>query len=102
MAVRYQQESPEFGTLLRQHRTTAGFSQEALAERAGLSARAISDLERGVKVRPHPATMRALAEALELGQGDRAALAAASRPGHGAPAPVSQPDGLPMPTSDIV
>lgn len=37
-----------FGNLLRRARRSAGLTQEALAERAGLSARAISDLERGV------------------------------------------------------
>jgi DNA-binding XRE family transcriptional regulator len=36
-----------FGALLQQHRTVAGLSQEELAERAGLSRRGISDLERG-------------------------------------------------------
>ena len=36
------------GELLRQHRIAAALSQEALAERAGLSVRAIGDLERGV------------------------------------------------------
>jgi len=40
---------PTFGTLLRRRRVAAGFTQEALAERSGLSARAISDLERSVK-----------------------------------------------------
>jgi transcriptional regulator with XRE-family HTH domain len=36
-----------FGTLLKRYRQAAGLSQEALAARADLSARAISDLERG-------------------------------------------------------
>ena len=39
------------GELVRRHRTAAALSQEALAERAGLSVRAISDLERGVHQR---------------------------------------------------
>ncbi len=34
--------------LLKQYRVRARLSQEALAERTGLSARAISDLERGL------------------------------------------------------
>ncbi len=38
-----------FGDLLRRLRLAAGLSQEALAERAGLSARGISDLERGAR-----------------------------------------------------
>src|SRR5438477_57861 len=41
-----------FGVVLRRYRTVAGLSQEALAERARLSWRAISDLERGVNRTP--------------------------------------------------
>ena len=43
-----------FGDLLRHYRTLAGMSQEALAERAGLTANAIGSLERGERRRPHP------------------------------------------------
>ena len=39
----------EFGDLLRRYRTAAGLTQEELAERAGLSTRGISDLERGAR-----------------------------------------------------
>ena len=35
-----------FGELLRRRRLAAGLTQEALAERAGISAKAVSDLER--------------------------------------------------------
>jgi predicted ATPase/DNA-binding XRE family transcriptional regulator len=73
--------SSGFGALLRELRVARGYSQEALAERASLSPRTISDLERGVKTRPHPATLRFLADALDLEPSDRARLAAASRPG---------------------
>src|SRR5262249_50078999 len=38
---------PTFGELLRRHRRAAGLTQDQLAERAGLSVRGISDLERG-------------------------------------------------------
>ncbi len=55
-----------FGRLLRRYRLAAGLTQEELAERAHLSARAISDLERGVKALPHHHTVELLAEALEL------------------------------------
>jgi DNA-binding XRE family transcriptional regulator len=44
--------SPGFGTLLRRYRQAAGLSQEELAERAGLSARTVGDLERGVSHAP--------------------------------------------------
>jgi predicted ATPase/transcriptional regulator with XRE-family HTH domain len=66
-----------FGVLLHGHRVAAGLSQAELAERAGLSARAISDLERGARRFPYPTTVRRLARALGLGRSERAALIAA-------------------------
>jgi transcriptional regulator with XRE-family HTH domain len=68
---------PPFAKLLRHHRALAVLTQEELAERAGLSARAISDLERGAKTRPHRVTVDLLADALDLPQEDRARLVAA-------------------------
>ena len=38
-----------FGDVLRRYRVAAGLTQEALAERAALSARGISDLERAAR-----------------------------------------------------
>ncbi|HEX7103242.1 MAG TPA: helix-turn-helix domain-containing protein, partial [Nitrolancea sp.] len=55
-----------FARLLRHYRLAAGLTQEELAERARLSARAISDLERGVKVLPHRNTVALLADALDI------------------------------------
>ena len=69
-----------FGTALRHYRVSAGLSQEGLAERAGLSVRGISDLERGARTFPRLETVRMLADALELNERDRAALLAAARP----------------------
>jgi transcriptional regulator with XRE-family HTH domain len=54
-------DAPAFGTLLQRYRLAAGLSQEALAERAGVSARALSDLERGRRQAPYPHTVRQLA-----------------------------------------
>ena len=62
-------------------RTTAALSQEEFAERAGVSLRGLSDLERGVRRTPHLSTVRLLADALALGPEDRQALLAAARPG---------------------
>jgi tetratricopeptide (TPR) repeat protein/transcriptional regulator with XRE-family HTH domain len=67
-----------FGTLLRRYREAAGLTQEALAERAGISWRAISDLERGINRAPRSATLTLLARALELGAADRARMEAAA------------------------
>src|SRR5207244_3160626 len=68
-----------FGDLLRRYRVAAGLSQEALAERARMSARAISDLERGVHRLPYKDTVAQLATALDLGAPERATLEAAAR-----------------------
>jgi predicted ATPase/DNA-binding CsgD family transcriptional regulator/DNA-binding XRE family transcriptional regulator len=80
-----------FGALLQSYRAAAGLSQEELAERAGLSRRGISDLERGERRAPHPATVRRLAEALRLAEPDRAALFSATRTPHAVAAPEDQP-----------
>jgi predicted ATPase/DNA-binding XRE family transcriptional regulator len=68
------QHPPAFAELLRWHRAAAGLTQEELAERAHLSVRAISDLERGVRRAPHNDTLRLLTEALGLGEDTRARL----------------------------
>jgi predicted ATPase/DNA-binding XRE family transcriptional regulator len=69
-----------FGSLLRHYRALAGLSQEALAERAGISRRGIADLERGARRFPYPDTASRLATALELGAAERAAFMTACRP----------------------
>lgn len=69
-----------FGELLRRYRAAAGLSQVELAARAGLSRRAISDLERGRRRRPYPATVRRLADALQVEAAERSALLAARQP----------------------
>src|SRR5437763_6154010 len=82
MAMR---QIPAFGALLKRYRQAAGLTQEALAEQAGLSVRAISDLERGRKVRPHKDTVTLLAAALQLSPPEYAAFVAA-RQGSAPPA----------------
>jgi len=68
-----------FQELLRRHRVAAGLTQEALAERAHLSARGLSDLERGLRRTPRADTVALLADALELADEQRAAFVAAAR-----------------------
>lgn len=70
--------SPAFGDLLKRLRVAAGMTQEELAEAAQLSARAISDLERGIKRSPRRETVDLLARALNLTPAERATLEAAS------------------------
>jgi predicted ATPase/DNA-binding XRE family transcriptional regulator len=86
-----------FGELLRRYRLDAGLTQEALAERAGLSVRGISDLERGLKQRPHRDTVRMLADALALTPPQRAALVAAATP-----KPITALPSLPLPATPLV
>lgn len=74
-------QSPSFGELLRRHRIAAGLTQEALADRAGLSANAVSTLERGARHAPHKETIALLATALRLSDDQRAALGVAARRG---------------------
>src|SRR5215213_4439040 len=68
-----------FGELLRRYRVAAGLTQEALAERAGVSTRGVSDLERGAHGLPRKDTLQLLLDALDLAVADRATLVAAAR-----------------------
>jgi transcriptional regulator with XRE-family HTH domain len=58
------EQGAPFGTQLRRLREAAGLTQEELASRSGLSAIAVSSLERGARKRPYPHTVRSLADAL--------------------------------------
>jgi predicted ATPase/transcriptional regulator with XRE-family HTH domain len=83
MATKQGATPVHFGDLLRQHRLALGLTQEALAERAGLSKRGISDLERGERTRPQRESLQLLVEALGLSGLSRAAFVAAARRGVG-------------------
>ena len=77
MDVRAQPSS--FADLLQRYRRAVGLTQEELAERAHLSVRGISNLERGVRRLPQRGTVILLADALGLHAAERAAFEAASR-----------------------
>jgi predicted ATPase/DNA-binding XRE family transcriptional regulator len=64
-------QQPVFGDLLRQARRSARLTHEMLAERAGLSVRGISDLERGIIRAPRRETLEMLADALNLPEEER-------------------------------
>jgi len=74
-----------FGDRLRACRKSAGLSQQELAERAGLSIRAVSKLECGRTRWPYPDSVDRLAGALGLRDAERAEFTAAAqrRLGHG-------------------
>ena len=69
-----------FKELLKQHRLAAGLTQEALAERAGISAKAVSELERDPARLPRLDTVSLIAEALGLDGAERARLFQTARP----------------------
>jgi len=74
-----QRPPPAFGDVLRGYRQDAGLTQEDLAARAGLSTRAVSDLERGPNRQPRKHTIAALARALSLSPHDHKILEGAAR-----------------------
>jgi class 3 adenylate cyclase/DNA-binding XRE family transcriptional regulator len=87
-------ESPQpFALLVREHRLQAGLTQEELAERAGISARSVSDLERGLYQAPHRDTVARLALALSLSPEAAAQLEAAVVRQRGPTAPPSPQRG---------
>lgn len=80
-------DTPDIGPLLRSLRARAGLSQEALALRAGVSVRALADLERGRTRGPQRHTVAALVEALALDAADAEALERAAALGRPRPRP---------------
>ena len=97
------ENGPTFGVMLREYRGALGLTQEELASKAGLTAKAVSALERGERKRPYPHTVRALAEALGLSERERTSLLAAV-PGRTAEAPTvrEQPAALPVPHTPLI
>ncbi len=93
---------PSFGVALKRYRLSAGLTQEDLAARARLSARAVSDLERGVNRAPRPSTLALLARALRLGPADRAALTAAAHQPSEAGGSARLPHNLPSSFTSFV
>lgn len=96
-----------FGGLLRQYRLAVGLSQEALAERAGISGDAIRALERGRRAAPRPDTLAMLAQALALSEPERAEFisAAIGTPPtrtETEPETTTRPAGLPAPATPLI
>ncbi|MFI7234838.1 helix-turn-helix domain-containing protein [Streptomyces cyaneofuscatus] len=74
------------GTLLRRLRDRANLTQEQVAHRSGVSERTIRRLESGGSTSHRTDTLNRLADALELGEGDRLLLAATLAGGPANPA----------------
>jgi predicted ATPase/DNA-binding XRE family transcriptional regulator len=94
-----------FGDLLRQHRLAAGLTQEALAERAGLSEHGIQKLERGV-THPHRDTVARLLGSLRLSVDDEARMRTAAGAHRRLPRVLSGADAarhnLPIPVTSFI
>ena len=90
-------EQSALGIVVKRYRAAACLSQAQLAERAGLSTRAISDLERGLHHTPRADTLDRLATALALSADQRAVLLAAARPVLSATSGVSSAAAAPGP-----
>src|SRR5579863_3922258 len=71
-----------FGGLLRHYRAAVHMSQQALADRAGISLQAVAALENGRRKVPYRDTLERLATALELSPSERSGFyrAAARKP----------------------
>ncbi len=92
-----------FGAQLRALREAAGYTQEELAAMAGVSAHAISALERGARRRPHVETVRALSAALDVRGASRDAFVESARPaGHGTAADELSSTMLPTPLTSLL
>ena len=85
-----------FGRLLRAHRLGALLTQEQLAERAGVSARTIRELERGRVRQPRRDSVRLLADALALAGTTRLDFHAAARGIDGALAVAAREPAVPF------
>jgi predicted ATPase/transcriptional regulator with XRE-family HTH domain len=82
-----------FAELVHRHRRSAGFSQREVAQRSGLSERAVRDLERGSTARPRRQSVQAMADALGLSGGALSTfLSAAQADRSGRPGPVLAPE----------
>ena len=102
--VQHDSRDEPFGARLRRLRELAGLTQEELASRSGLAAKAVGALERSERKHPYPHTVRSLADALGLSGDERAALVAAvpKRGGAAAPASNSGTTALPVPPTRLV
>jgi predicted ATPase/DNA-binding XRE family transcriptional regulator len=87
------------GYALKKLRAAAGMTQEELADRAGISARTVSDVERGLRMSVHGDTARRLAAALGLSDQDRARFDALAR---GVMVSTQPPGDLPIPPTRLL
>jgi transcriptional regulator with XRE-family HTH domain len=86
----------QLGTALKKLRVAAGMTQEELAERAGISARTVSDVERGLRTVVHRDTGQRLATALGLTDEELRAFDDLAAARQASPLPVPPASRLPQ------
>ena len=86
----------QLGDSLKKLRLATGMTQEELAERAGISARTVSDVERGLRAAVHRDTGHRLATALGLTDEERRAFDALAGARQASPLPVPPAGRLPQ------
>jgi predicted ATPase/DNA-binding XRE family transcriptional regulator len=87
------------GAALKKLRAAAGMTQEELADRAGISARTVSDVERGLRTSVHGDTARRLIAALGLSEQERVRFDAVAR---GTAESAQPPGDLPVPPTRLL
>jgi predicted ATPase/DNA-binding XRE family transcriptional regulator len=92
----------QLSAALKDLRMAAGLTQEGLAERAGISARTVSDLERGLRTAVHRDTARRLAFALGLDDERGRRFEAVARGRGLSPSQLRLPGGLPLPPTPLL
>ena len=90
------------GVVLKSLRTAVGMTQEELADRAGISARTVSDVERGLRIVVRPDTARRLASALGLRNEERARFEAVARGTSTAARPTPRAGAVPVPPTRLL
>jgi len=101
----HKQSHTEFGDLLKRHRLAAELTQQELARAAGISTRAISDLERGINQTPRKDTVQLLSAALHLDGAEQAQFAALAHRLRRRTAPSASPRAphhLPVPPTPLI
>lgn len=107
----YMSDPVRLAVLIRRRRLAASLTQEELAEKAGISLRTISDVERGLRRFVYRDTAERLAEALEVPTTERDAFVALARRRVTAEDPGSRSDGdhestrvghIPVPATSLV
>jgi DNA-binding XRE family transcriptional regulator len=93
-----------FADLLKRLRLAAALTQEELAERARLSVRGLSDLERGARTHPYKHTVQQLIRALDLKGEEAEQFARAAKRGNGdCPWPVpTESITIPTPPTPLI